>query len=259
MTFSFFLEIILYTFRCVRCGQHVTVAGSIEETILYAPTAMLCHRNMILSQDKTNNRELMLTPLLFTSYDNYLQSSKSFQVYLNWLGDVKFGCQKPTKYGLFMFYEAVKVDMANSKETSFSNTISSTLSLVTVLLEDLFIAINIHKEFHGEKANPKPSITSLNTTNTCDGYDFNIDIINIDEYNALQKESLVLFEAYCIFGFWEFLKNLFCILMEVNKTMYGNNEDVPKNFWPIFIQNLAYVMLHLQLYGMSLWQMKTIV
>ncbi len=42
-----------------------------------------------------------------------------------------------------MFCEAVKVDMANSKETSFSNTLSSTLSLITVLFEDLFEAINI--------------------------------------------------------------------------------------------------------------------
>jgi len=127
-----------------------------------------------------------------------------------------------------MFYEAVKVDMANSKETSFNNTISSTLSLITVLFEDLFEAVNIQVEKCGEKEDPKPSITSLNKTNTCDGYDFNIDIINDDEYNALQKESLMLFEGFCIFGFWEFFKNFFCILMEVNKTMYGNNEDVPK-------------------------------
>jgi hypothetical protein len=104
---------------------------------------------------------------------------------------------------------------------------------------------------------PKPSITSLNKTNTCDGYDFNIDIINDDEYTALQKESLMLFEAYCIFGFWEFFKNLFCFLMGVNKTMYGNNEDVPKNFWTIFIKDHAYMMSHLQLCGMSLRRMKT--
>jgi hypothetical protein len=62
----------------------------------------------------------MLMPLLFTSYDNYLQISKSFQVGLNWLGDAKFGWQKPTIYEQFMFYEAVKVDMANSKEASFN-------------------------------------------------------------------------------------------------------------------------------------------
>ncbi len=158
-----------------------------------------------------------------------------------------------------MFHEAVKVDMANSKETSFNNTIASTLSLITVLFEDLFEAINIHKEFRGEKESLNASITSLNKTDTCDGFDFNVDIINDDECNAFQKESLMLFEAYCIFGFWKFFKNLFCILMEVNKTMYGNNEDVSKNVWTIFIQNHAYMMSHLLLCGMSLRQMKTIV
>jgi hypothetical protein len=120
----------------MRCGQHVTVASSIGETLLHAPSAMLHHWNMILSHDEQNHSESMLTPLFLTSYDKYLRSSKSFEEGLNWLGDVKFGCQKPTKYGQFMFYEAVKVDMANSKETSFNNTISNTLSLITVLFED---------------------------------------------------------------------------------------------------------------------------
>jgi hypothetical protein len=172
-------DYLLYSLRCMRCGQHVTVAGSIGETLLHAPTAMLYHWDMIQSHDKQNHRELMLTPLLFTSYDNYLQSSKSFQEGL------KFGCQKPTKYGQFMFYEAVMVDIANSKETSFNNTISSTLSLITVLFEDLFEATNIRKEVRGQKEGPKASITSLSKSNTCDRYDFNIDIINNDEYNAL--------------------------------------------------------------------------
>jgi hypothetical protein len=79
-----------------------------------------------------------------------------------------------------MFYEAVKNDLTNSKETLFNNIISSTLSFITVLFEVLFEAINIQAEKCGEKEDPKPSITSLNKTNTCDGYDFNIDIINDD-------------------------------------------------------------------------------
>jgi hypothetical protein len=49
------------------------------------------------------------------------------------------------------------------------------------LFEDLFEAVNIQAEKCGEKEDPKPSITSLNKTITCDGYDFNIDIINDDE------------------------------------------------------------------------------
>jgi hypothetical protein len=37
-----------------------------------------------------------------------------------------------------------------------------------------------------------------------------------------------MFEGFCIFGFREFFKNFFCMLMEVNKTMYGIKQDVPK-------------------------------
>ncbi len=113
-------------------------------------------------------------------------------------------CQNPTK---FLLCEAIKVDMANSKETSFSNTISSTISLITVVFEDLFEAINIHKDCCDEKQNPQPSITLLNQTTTCDGYNFNADFISNVEYNALQKESLMLFEGHCIFGIGNSTKN----------------------------------------------------
>jgi hypothetical protein len=99
--------------------------------------------------------------------------------------------------------------MVNSKETSFNNTISSTLSLITVLFEDLFEAVNIQAVLVGEKEDPKPSITSLNKTNACDGYDFNIDIINNDEYNAVQKESLMMFEGFASLVFGNSLKTTF--------------------------------------------------
>jgi hypothetical protein len=102
---------------------------------------------------------------------------------------------------------------------------------ITVSFEDLFEAVNMKAVLVGEKEEPTPSITSLNKTNTCDESDFNIDIINNDEYNAVQKESLMMFEGFCIYGFWEFFKNFFCMLMEVNKTMYGSNKDVPKTFF----------------------------
>ena len=118
-----------------------------------------------------------------------------------------------------MFCEAIKVDMANSMDTSFNNTITSNLSLITVLFEDLFEAITIHKDFCGKKGIPQPSISLPNKTDTFDGYEFDIDIIT-DEVNALQK---VLFEGFCIFGYREIYKILLCILMEVNKSIYGNN------------------------------------
>ncbi len=82
-----------------------------------------------------------------------------------------------------MFNEAVK----NAKELSFNKTISNTLSFITVFFKNLFEAVNIQAVLVGEKEEPKPSIISPNKTNTCDGYDFNIDIINNDEYNAFKK------------------------------------------------------------------------
>jgi hypothetical protein len=86
-----------------------------------------------------------------------------------------------------MFCEAVKVDMANSKDSSFNDTITSTLSLITVLFEDLFEAITIHKDACGRKMNLKPSISLLNKTDTLNGCDIAINIFE-DEINALQKE-----------------------------------------------------------------------
>ncbi len=103
-----------YTLQCKRCGQHVTLHGSIGETQFHAPTAILYHWNMIEPHDEQIHRESMLMPLLFASYENYVQSSKSFQEGLNWMEDLNV-CQKPTKYGQAMFCEAVKVDMENSK------------------------------------------------------------------------------------------------------------------------------------------------
>ncbi len=81
-----------------------------------------------------------------------------------------------------------------------------TLSSLCYLKIHLKPSTYLHKEFRGEKEGPKASITSLNKTKTCDGYDFNIHIINNYEYFALQKDSLMFFGAYCIFDFWEFFK-----------------------------------------------------
>jgi hypothetical protein len=61
-----------YTLRCIRCGQPVTLAGLIGETLLHAPTAMLYHWNMIKSYEEQIHRESMLMPPLFTSFDNYI-------------------------------------------------------------------------------------------------------------------------------------------------------------------------------------------
>jgi hypothetical protein len=153
---------------------------------------------MIEPHDKQIHRESMLMPLVFFLLQKLFTIIKIFPISLNWIEI--FGCQKPTKYGQVMFCEAVKVDMANPKDSSFNHTITSTLSLITVLFDNLFEAITIYKDFCGIKMDPKPSISLLNKTNTLNGYDLTINIFE-DEVNALQKESLMLFEAYCVFGY----------------------------------------------------------
>ncbi len=113
----------------MRCRKPVSLYGSIGETLLHAPTAVLYHWKIIQFHNEQNHRESMLMPLLFTTYENYLQSSKSFQVSLNWIE--KFGCQKPTKYGQFMFYEAIKngkfqgdiIQQHNIKHTLFHHCV----------------------------------------------------------------------------------------------------------------------------------------
>jgi hypothetical protein len=45
----------------------------------------------------------------------------------------------------------------------------------------------------------------------------------------------MMFEGYSIFGYQEFYKKLLCILVEVYKTMYGNNEDVPDKLMYVFL------------------------
>ncbi len=107
-----------------------------------------------------------------------------------------------------MFCEAAKVDLENSKETSFMKTITSILSLITVLFEDLFEAVTFYRDFSGDKLRLEPSTSLLNKTNTYDGHDFNIDVFT-DEVNALQEVSLLLFEGFCIFGYREFYKICF--------------------------------------------------
>jgi hypothetical protein len=73
---------------------------------------------------------------------------------------------------------------------------------------------------------------------------FNIDVFT-GEVNALQIKSLVLFEGFCIFGYREVWKNLLCMLMVVNKTIYGNNGDVPDILLNMFLLSSPGIRNHM--------------
>ncbi len=55
----------------------------------------------------------------------------------------------------------------------------------------------------------------------------------------------MLLEGYCIFGVQEFYKNLLCILVEVNKTMFGNNEGVPDKLLDIYFLSSSGIRNHM--------------
>ncbi len=65
-------DLSTYMLRCKRCGQCVTLHGSIGETLYHVPAAMLYYWKIIEPHDEQIHRQLMLMPLLCASYDNLL-------------------------------------------------------------------------------------------------------------------------------------------------------------------------------------------
>ena len=55
----------------------------------------------------------------------------------------------------------------------------------------------------------------------------------------------MLFEGFCIFGSRQFYKKLLCILKEVNKTIYGNNGDVPDKLLDISLLSSPGIRNHM--------------
>ncbi len=55
----------------------------------------------------------------------------------------------------------------------------------------------------------------------------------------------MLFEGFCIFGYREFYKNLLCILMVVNKTINGNNGDVPDILLNMYLSSCPGIRNHM--------------
>jgi hypothetical protein len=81
--------------------------------------------------------------------------------------------------------------------------------------------------------------------------DMTLTLTLTDEVNALQKELLVLFEGFCIFGYREFCKKMLFTLMVVNKTIYGNNGDVPDILFYMFRSSSPGIRNHINLQGVA--------
>ncbi len=78
--------------------------------------------------------------------------------------------------------------MANSKGKLFADIISSTLALITVLFEDVFEAVNIHKTLIDcdDTHDPWPYVTLMKTMDTSGGFVFEGGIIKNEDCSPLQ-------------------------------------------------------------------------
>jgi hypothetical protein len=109
-----------HSMKCMRCHKCVlsTTLG-IGETLLNAPSAMLCHWNILRTHDGDWKVPSTSLPLLFTSTEFYEASKTSFKNSLDRTDDVlhyPYFCSKK-QFGEYNFCEAVKVDLSIQRLT----------------------------------------------------------------------------------------------------------------------------------------------
>jgi hypothetical protein len=138
-----------YSINCVRCKKRITACGSIAETLFHAPVAMLHHLGMIPNFEVLDESGLKAMPLLFTGLDSFTRSKKSHEESVgNKVDDELVPKCLNSKLSIdqqFNLCEAIKVDAFQSEDNG--ETISSTLSLIKVLFEDLRLGFEIHQQF----------------------------------------------------------------------------------------------------------------
>jgi hypothetical protein len=237
-------DMAYYTLKCSKCGKSVSPHGSIGEDLMHAPIAMLDHWHMISPKnwdliqpnDDIDDNEIGSTPLLFSSYERFLQSRNLLKDAWNFRSGngVEASIQNKCKnhdYGTgHRFCEAFRVDMENLKEKSVAGTISSTFALITVLFEDVVEAVNTHNTLIDcdNPQDPWLYVTLMNTAETSGGFVFEGGIIKNEEYSPVKKELFKLLEGFCVFGYRKYHKKLLCILVEAHKSIYGNGTLVQK-------------------------------
>jgi hypothetical protein len=204
---------------------------------------MLHHLGMIASFEVIDESGLKAMPLLFTGLDSFTRSKKSYEESVgdkidDELAPKCLNSELPIDQQSSLC-EAIKVDAFQSGDNG--ETISSTLLLIKVLFEDLRLGFEIHHQF--KENTPKDvdgngtKIFLLNRTSTTQGgYRFDHQLLKKDGIDPIKKEAFKLLEASCIFGYWEFYKNLLCILFFMHQRVYGKESLVPTQILKLFKQ-----------------------
>jgi hypothetical protein len=246
-------DLCKYTFKCVRCHASITTPGTIGETLYHAPSAIVRHLEMIDHQDHPINPtrafNLSQVPVLFSGMDTYVRGEASFLESVTKIGDNDhdgmFFCYRANdlKKGEHEFCEAVKVDVSKAKETTFQASITNTIALVSVLFEEIGVAVEIHemakKEKKSEVKFPSGHLILFNNTFSFEQGFFKTII------NSVQKECLKSLEALCVFGYREFYKNFLLILVEMNDQISRKKTPVPKRIMDMFGVSTGPLVAHM--------------
>ena len=175
---------------------------------------------------------LSQVPVLFSGMDAYVQGKASFLESVTTIGandcDGMFFCNRGNdfKTGEHKFCEAVKVDVSKAKETNFQASITNTIALVSVLFEEIGVAVEIHERAKKVKMSevkfPSGHLILFNQTFEFEKGFFE-NIVNVH-----QKECLKSLEALCVFGHREVYKNILLIFVEMNHQISRKKTHVPK-------------------------------
>jgi hypothetical protein len=108
-----------------------------------------------------------------------------------------------------------------------------------VLFEDLRLGFEIHQQFKTNTPNDLDfngtKFFLLNQTSTTQGgYRFDNQLLKKDRIDPIKKEAFKLIEAFCIFSYREFYKNLLCILDFTHQRNYGKESLVPMQTLKLF-------------------------
>jgi hypothetical protein len=185
-----------YSIRCVRCKKRITACSSIAEALFHAPIAMLHNLGMIANFEVINDSGLKTMPLLFTGCNSFSRSKQSYEESVGNNIDDELAPKCPNSElsidQQFCLCKAIKVDAFQSEGNG--ETISSTLSLIKVLFEDLRLGFELHQQFQ-IKTPPKVDINAtkfflLNQTSTTPGgYKFDHDLLKKDGIDQIKKRS----------------------------------------------------------------------
>ncbi len=208
-----------FCLSCARCRRRVSIIADIGTTLKNAPTAMLMHWQFIHSHGNNadDNSDGSMTavlysflPLLISTQEAYDKSLSMFEHSTDDLDEClhyDILCSKE-RCGKYRFYKAVKVDMNQVSESTelqnkkHQNTISSTVSLVKAIFEEVLPAIDIHKRIAARDLDEKvidPAITMFNNydKDASSSYFFEQGPIYGETNTALDRESLKVLEGWC--------------------------------------------------------------